>query len=159
MNTNIDEIKNKIFNQADEHYNKLPLDKINDKLGGKVDVKSKKVKFGVFVAVPVIFLLIVWMIFSGGGKPSSSEISASIRRLNRIEKSFGEGRVCKNISDFKKAEPITLSSSTAKQFGLEGGKECKRYTCTITWKNGTTSRGVFIRQEDKFGVISMDWAE
>ena len=56
MNPKIDEIKNKVFNQADELYNKLPLDKINDKLGGKVDVKSKKFKIGVFIAVPVLFL-------------------------------------------------------------------------------------------------------
>ena len=30
--------------KLDEYYNKLPLDKINEKLGGKVDVKSKKFK-------------------------------------------------------------------------------------------------------------------
>ena len=159
MNPKVDEIKNKVFNQADELYNKLPLDKINDKLGGKVDVKSKKFKMGVFIAVPVLFLLIVWMIFSGGGKPSSSEISTSMRRLNRIEKNIGEGRVCKSISDFKKVKPITLPSSIAKQLGLKGGEECKRYTCTITWKDGSTSQGVFIRQGDKFGVIPRDWAE
>ena len=159
MNKNVDEIKNKILNQADKLYNKLPLDKINDKLGGKVNVKSKKVKIGVFIAVPVIFLLIVWMIFSGGGTPSSSEISASIRRLNKIEKLLGGGRVCKKISDFEKAEPITLPSDVAKQFGLKGSQECKRYTCIITWKNGKTSKGIFVRQGDKFGVIPLDWAE
>ena len=156
MSANVNEIKNKIFDQADKLYNKLPLDKINEKLGGKIDVKSKKVKMGVFVTIPVIFLLIIWIIFSGGGKPSSSEISSSIRRLNRIEKNLG-GRVCKKISDFEKVDPITLPSDIAKQFGLKAGKECERYTCTITWKDGTTSIGVFVRQGDKFGVIPTDW--
>jgi hypothetical protein len=35
-----------IIDKLDKYYNKLPLDKINEKLGGKVDVKSKKIKIG-----------------------------------------------------------------------------------------------------------------
>lgn len=49
--------------KADELYNKLPLDKINEKLGGKVDVKSKKVKVILSILICIIFLLIIKMLF------------------------------------------------------------------------------------------------
>ena len=61
--------------KADELYNKLPLDKINEKLGGKVDVKSRKFKIiGSCVLLGFIILLLC-LVFGGSGAPSSAEIS------------------------------------------------------------------------------------
>lgn len=159
MNDKINEIKNAVINKADEVYNKLPLDKINEKLGGKVDVKSKKFKIGVFVAIPLILILVICMIFSGGGEPGSSEISRCKTRINRFEKNYGEGRICKKISDFEEMSSITPSATIAKYTGLKAGKECDRYSCIVTWKDGKTSAAVFVRQGDKFGVFVRDWAE
>jgi len=51
--------------KADELYNKLPLDKINEKLGGKVDVKSPKVKIGVFAFIIFLAVVICVAFFSG----------------------------------------------------------------------------------------------
>ncbi|MBO4631272.1 MAG: hypothetical protein J5858_05050 [Lentisphaeria bacterium] len=50
--------------KADELYNKLPLDKINEKLGGKVDVKSKKFKIIVSIVICIMLLFIIKMLFS-----------------------------------------------------------------------------------------------
>ncbi len=46
--------------KANEYYEKLPLDAINSKLGGKVDVKSGKFKKGLAVAAGIIILLVLW---------------------------------------------------------------------------------------------------
>ena len=54
-----------VAEKLDEYYNKLPLDKINEKLGGKVDVKSKKFKtIGGIILVLCIFFCIISFIFS-----------------------------------------------------------------------------------------------
>ena len=48
-----------IIEKLDEYYNKLPLDKINEKLGGKVDVKSKKFKTcsGIILGLFIFFCI------------------------------------------------------------------------------------------------------
>ena len=50
--------------KADELYNKLPLDKMNEKFGGKVDFRSSKLKYSLFFAVGIIVLLVIIGIFS-----------------------------------------------------------------------------------------------
>ena len=50
--------------KADELYNKLPLDKLNEKFGGKIDFSSKSVKYGIFAGAGVIALFILIGIFS-----------------------------------------------------------------------------------------------
>lgn len=62
----IKETANAVVNKADELYNKLPLDKINEKLGGKVDVKSKKFKTIAGCVVGALLVLILCLIFCGG---------------------------------------------------------------------------------------------
>ena len=50
--------------KLDEYYNKLPLDKINEKLGGKVNVKSRKVKIIVLAIVLFLALCVISCLFS-----------------------------------------------------------------------------------------------
>ena len=61
-----------VAEKADELYNKLPLDKINEKLGGKIDVKSPVFKKVLFSVLAVLLLFFVFSLCSGGGSSSGS---------------------------------------------------------------------------------------
>ena len=52
------EIGKSVAGKADELYNRLPLDKINEKLGGKVNVRNKKVMYTVFIALFILVVII-----------------------------------------------------------------------------------------------------
>ena len=54
-----------VIKKLDEVYNKLPLDKINEKLGGKVDVRSKKVKLGLAAFFIILSVVLIGICFSG----------------------------------------------------------------------------------------------
>ena len=56
--------------KADELYNRLPLDRINAKLGGKVNVKSKKFKIILASALALLLIVIGFLCF-GGNSPKS----------------------------------------------------------------------------------------
>ena len=58
---------NSAINKANVFYNKLPLDKINEKFNGKVDVKSKKFKYILSGIVGVLILVFILSVFGGGG--------------------------------------------------------------------------------------------
>ena len=156
MNEKINEVKDRALNAADDLYNKLPLDKINEKLGGKVDVKTKKFKIIAAGVLAVLIVVVLCLIFGGGGAPSSSEISTCKTRLTAFEKQHGNGRKCIKISNFEKMDSAMPTPVGVELLGLQPGKECKLYRCTITWNDKTTSRGVFIRQGEKFGVLPED---
>ena len=49
--------------KLDEYYNKLPLDKINEKLGGKIDVKNPMLKRGISITFIVLIVAIVYICF------------------------------------------------------------------------------------------------
>ncbi len=69
----MNEMKDKVMDKADALCSKLPLDKINQKLGGKFDVKSKKGRLifgGAILAVIAIIVVIICAIFSS---PSLSD--------------------------------------------------------------------------------------
>lgn len=53
----------KIIEKSDKYYNKLPLDRINEKLGGRVDVKSEKFKSLLRRVVFILVLLLVYLFF------------------------------------------------------------------------------------------------
>ena len=53
-------VTNATLNKADEPYNKLPLDKLNEKLKGKVDVKSRKFKRILGGSIAVLLILLLW---------------------------------------------------------------------------------------------------
>ena len=143
--------------KADELYNKLPLDKINEKLGGKVDVKSRKFKIiGACVLLGLVILLLS-LAFGGDGTPTSAEISGCKYRLNKLESTFGEGRRCIDVYGFKKMSPITPPNETAKLLGLKPGVECQRFKCTVKWKGKKTSEGLFVRQGKKCGIFLSEW--
>lgn len=57
-------IKDTVFNKTEELYNKLPLDKINKKLGGKIDVRSKKFKLIVTGAALLLIVLLLSVLIS-----------------------------------------------------------------------------------------------
>lgn len=155
----IKETANAVVNKADELYNKLPLDKINEKLGGKVDVKSKKFKTIAGCVVGALLVLILCLIFCGGDAPSSSEIEKCIRRVNVFEKKFGDERKCVEITDFKKKDSRKPDRVSARYLGLKAGKEASIYSCTVVWDDGTSVPAFFVRQDDKIGVICQDWLE
>lgn len=73
MNEKVNDVKDKVLDKADALCSKLPLDKINQKLGGKFDVKSKKGRLifgGAILAVIAIIVVIICAIFSS---PSLSD--------------------------------------------------------------------------------------
>ena len=55
MQDNVDQC----LNRVDEFFKKLPFNKINEKSGGKIDVKNKKFKF---IVVVFLFALLVAVI-------------------------------------------------------------------------------------------------
>ena len=93
--------------KADELYNRLPLDKINEKLGGKVDVKSKKFKIILAAAAGVLLLLLVLIGFLcfGGDSPKSvaRKFQAALVKgdLKTAESYFYHGfdRTYENVSE------------------------------------------------------------
>ena len=73
MNEKVNDVKDKVLDKADALCSKLPLDKINQKLGGKFDVKSKKGRLifgGAILAVIAIIVVIICAIF---GSPSLTD--------------------------------------------------------------------------------------
>ena len=64
---NAKKVASAIMNKADDLYNKLPLDKINEKLKGKVDVKSSKFKKILGVAICCLLFLGIAMYCSSDG--------------------------------------------------------------------------------------------
>ena len=73
MNEKVNDVKDKVLDKADALCSKLPLDKINQKLGGKFDVKSKKGRLifgGAILAVIAIIVVIICAIF---GSPSITD--------------------------------------------------------------------------------------
>ena len=74
--------------KADELYNKLPLDMINEKLKGKVDVKSKKFKH---ILSGVLCLVLVILVFNccNGNKLNSSQIRKAQRSLKNNYNELG----------------------------------------------------------------------
>ena len=132
-NENIDKAKEAATGAAkaaaeklDGLYNKLPLDKINEKLGGKVDVKSPKVKLGVLVALVVLVLLILWAVF-GGSSPKSAFndwrdaiVSGNLEKANKY--SFGENKSRYNetlIKGLKNSDTMKLEFKEVKVIGVE----------------------------------------
>ena len=83
-------------NKADEFYNKLPLDKINDKLGGKVNVKSKGFKIAAACVLVVILLLGIKLIF-GGNSLESGLRDATNEAIKKDKNSAGAK--CYKVTD------------------------------------------------------------
>ena len=73
MNEKVNDVKDKVLDKADALCSKLPLDKINQKLGGKFDVKSKKVRLLFGAGILGIFIVIVALVFSLFSSPSLTD--------------------------------------------------------------------------------------
>jgi hypothetical protein len=87
MNDKLNDVKNNVLDKADALCSKLPLDKINQKLGGKLDVNSKKVRllFGTgILAVIVVIVVVLIALFS-----SPSLTSEQLRRAEEMAENMG----------------------------------------------------------------------
>ena len=121
------EVKAQALNKADELYNKLPLDQINEKLGGKVDVKSKKFKMiaaGVLALIVVLILVLVL----GGGTPSmtQSEMDQAVKMAN--------AKAIENVVFLKEADEKEMNGMKGEAFQFEGDvvtKEDKKVKYSI----------------------------
>lgn len=130
--------------KLDGLYNKLPLDKINEKLGGKVDVKSPKFKLGVLIALVVLVVLILWAIF-GGSSPKSAFnnwrdaiISGNLEKANKY--SFGDNKSRANeglIKMLKNSDTAKLEFKQGEIVGVE--KHGKYATVKVMDSKGKTS--------------------
>ena len=119
--------------KADELYNKLPLDKINEKLGGKVDVKSSKTKKILFAIFLCLILLVVYSFFSSSDTtiPNGAKI------------------------DLIKAE-LSLSKNTLAEFyaAVLVNKEKNK---NIPWQNGKETFGEYARRcKNSYSKEEMD---
>ena len=72
-----------IINKCDALYNKLPLDKINEKFKGKIDVKTRKFKTVLSVVVCLLFVFCLKSCFGGniGKKLKPSQITRAEKYL------------------------------------------------------------------------------
>lgn len=81
-----------LLTKIDETYNKLPLDKINEKLRGKVDVRSQKFKrvAGISSAAILLFLLVICAAGISGSSVKTAGFSGSdeelIRKISELQK-------------------------------------------------------------------------
>lgn len=90
MNEKVNDVKDKVLDKADALCNKLPLDKINQKLGGKFDIKSKKVRLifgGAILALIAIVVVIICAIFSSPSLTDDELFEAKIMAANKFEAS------------------------------------------------------------------------
>lgn len=113
------EVKAQALNKADELYNKLPLDQINEKLGGKVDVKSKKFKMiaaGVLALIVVLILVLVL----GGGTPSmtQNEMDQAVKMAN--------AKAIENVVFLKEADEKEMNGMKGEAFKFEGDVVTKK---------------------------------
>lgn len=98
--------------KADELYNKLPLDKINEKLGGKIDVKSSGFK-KILSIVVVLLLVIVYMSCTGGGEEKqflrkASSIASKIEKKKKALTALGN-KIEGMVKKLKEKEPGILA--------------------------------------------------
>ena len=129
--------------KLDGIYNKLPLDKINEKLGGKVDVKSPKFKLGVLIALVVLVALILWAVF-GGSSPKGAFndwrdaiVSGNLEKANKY--SFGDNKSRYNeesIKKYKSNDTEKLEFKKGKVVGVE--KHGKFATIKVMDSEGKT---------------------
>ncbi len=90
--------------------------------------------------------------------PTEKEIALCIRSINRSEQRKFFKRKCVAITDISAMPPTkSIPREVAKLISFAPGKEAERYKCTIKWKDGTTSEGVFLRQGKKYAVVIKDW--
>ena len=71
-------------NKADALYNKLPLDKINEKFKGKVDVKSRKFKIVLACIIGLLFLFILNTLFSGNNVDFPVDYFEYVEKSHRV---------------------------------------------------------------------------
>ena len=90
--------------------------------------------------------------------PTEKELALCIKSINRKEQRKFFKRECVGITEVSEMPPLkSIPRDVAKLISFAPGKEAKRYKCTIKWKDGTTSEGVFLRQGKKYAVVSKDW--
>ena len=90
--------------------------------------------------------------------PTEKELRVCIRGINRKEKNKFFKRECVEITGVFEMSPLqSLDREAAKFIKFSPKKETKRYGCTIKWKDGSTSEGLFLRQGDRYTVVSKDW--
>lgn len=68
---NAKKVTSAVMSKVDDFYNKLPLDKINEKLKGKIDVKSSKFKKILSAVACIVILLALSMCFSSSNSTTA----------------------------------------------------------------------------------------
>ena len=90
--------------------------------------------------------------------PSAQDLRLCIMRIDRHEKNKFKKRKCVEITDIAEITPMkNLPTDLARFLKLSPKKEVKRYRCTIKWQGGTSSAGIFFRQEERFAILCDDW--
>lgn len=90
MNEKVNDVKDKVLDKADALCSKLPLDQINQKLGGKFDVKSKKVRLifgGAILALIAIIVVIICAVFGSPSLTDDEFFEAQLLAANKFEAS------------------------------------------------------------------------
>lgn len=94
--------------KADEQYNKLPLDDISRKLGGRFDLRTPKFKVGAAIIFLIIVTVILSLFLSGETVPNESKVREMI---TQHEEASGMSKVRKIT--FKKVEQIDATRYAA----------------------------------------------
>lgn len=102
-----------IIEKLDGYYNKLPLDKINEKLGGKVDVKSKKFKkiFASTVAIILFFIVFQFCFATSADNDSSNSVEKWTKKIEEANARLKElkEQIEKQTAKLKLKEPEVIS--------------------------------------------------
>lgn len=116
----MDNVKDQILDKADALCSKLPLDKINQKLGGKFDVNSKKVRLLFGAGILGIFIVIVALVFSLFGSPSLTD--AELAKAKQVAAEKLNVINIKNIEFFDHAKTIAGEGLVFNAEGEYNGK-------------------------------------
>lgn len=113
-----------IKSKLDEYYNKLPLDKINEKLGGKVDVKSSLFKKSFAGIVIIVFLFFLCLFCFSNSDDVGSGMSSNPKKLAaKIEDATEDlDKLKKQIADLsakKKLQEPTIIEQIKKEMQNE----------------------------------------
>ena len=109
-------VTNATINKADELYNKLPLDKINEKLAKlpyKLDAKSRGFKIGVAICAALIVLIGLKIVF--GGKSKEKQVQQELQaKLVQQGDELAQQENAKSFQDFvaEMNKPIVIESAT-----------------------------------------------
>ena len=139
------EIGKSVAGKANELYNRLPLDKINEKLGGKVDVRNKKVMYTVFIALFVLVVIILSLIFGGCGDGLSAKEMARANELASLHFDIPNG--LEKVKYVGKSESSGFTIREFEAVGVNENGETMQFNIIVPTGTGFNEQAIEVTRK------------